>query len=182
MEQFNSFITSANDLVWTYVMIALLLGSAIGFSIKTGFVQIRCLKEMILSLFESSETKKSKHHISSFQAFVISLASRVGTGNLAGVATAIVVGGPGAIFWMWIIAIFGAASGFVESTLAQLFKKKEGGHFIGGPAYYMQNGLGMRWMGVLFAIIISITFGLAFNSVQSNTISLALEESWLIYI
>ncbi len=178
MEQFNSFITSANDLVWTYVMIALLLGSAIGFSIKTGFVQIRCLKEMILSLFESSETKKSKHHISSFQAFVISLASRVGTGNLAGVATAIVVGGPGAIFWMWIIAIFGAASGFVESTLAQLFKKKEGGHFIGGPAYYMQNGLGMRWMGVLFAIIISITFGLAFNSVQSNTISLALEESF----
>ena len=105
------------------------------------------------------------------------MASRVGTGNLAGVATAIAVGGPGAVFWMWIIALLGSSSAFIESTLAQLYKQKGKDSFIGGPAYYMRHGLGMNWMGVLFAILIAITFGFAFNSVQSNTICAALQSS-----
>ena len=116
--------------------------------------------------------------ISSFQAFAVSLASRVGTGNLAGVATAVAVGGPGAVFWMWIIALLGSASAFVESTLAQLYKRKGKESFIGGPAYYMRYGLGLNWMGILFAILISVTFGFAFNSGQSNTICAAMQGSF----
>ena len=104
---------------------------------------------------------------------MVSLASRVGTGNLAGVATALTIGGPGAVFWMWLIALLGSSSAFVESTLAQLYKRKGKDSFIGGPAYYMETGLGKRWMGVLFAVLISITFGFAYNSVQSNTICAA---------
>ena len=121
---------------------------------------------------------EGERHVSSFQAFAVSLASRVGTGNLAGVATAIVVGGPGAVFWMWVIALVGAASAFVESTLAQLYKRRGRDSFIGGPAYYMERGLGRRWMGVLFAVLISVTFGFAFNSVQSNTICAAWEGAF----
>ncbi len=124
------------------------------------------------------KTTPQERNISSFQAFAVSLASRVGTGNLAGVATAIVIGGPGAVFWMWIIALLGAASGFIESTLAQLYKIKGKESYIGGPAYYMEKGLGARWMGVLFAIIISVTFGFAFNSVQSNTLCAAWEKAF----
>lgn len=108
----------------------------------------------------------------------MSLASRVGTGNLAGVATAITVGGPGAVFWMWLIALLGSSSAFVESTLAQLYKRKGKDSFVGGPAYYMEKGLKARWMGILFAILISITFGFAFNSVQSNTICAAWEKAF----
>ena len=117
-------------------------------------------------------------HISSFQAFTISLASRVGTGNLAGVATAITVGGPGAIFWMWIIALLGASSAFVESSLAQLFKIRIKHSYIGGPAYYMEKGLKKRWMGIIFAVLITVTFGFAFNSVQSNTICAAFDSAF----
>jgi AGCS family alanine or glycine:cation symporter len=136
------------------------------------------LGEMIRLLGESAGSKAGEKHVSSFQAFAISIASRVGTGNLAGVATAIAVGGAGAIFWMWIIALFGAASSFVESTLAQLYKVKGKDSFIGGPAYYMRNGLKQPWMGALFAVLIIITFGFAFNSVQSNTICAALEHAF----
>ena len=125
----------------------------------------------------SKEINEEKH-ISSFQAFAISLASRVGTGNLAGVATAVAIGGPGSVFWMWLIALLGSSSAFVESTLAQLYKTRGKDSFIGGPAYYMLHGLGLRWMGVLFAILISITFGFAFNSVQSNTICAAWEGAF----
>ena len=117
-------------------------------------------------------------HISSFQAFAISIASRVGTGNLAGVATAIAVGGPGAVFWMWVIALLGASSSFVESTLAQLYKIRGKDSFIGGPAYYMRKGLKQPWMGTLFAVLITITFGFAFNSVQSNTLCAAFEGAF----
>ena len=134
----------------------------------------------MIRLLGDSTAKMDGHekHISSFQAFTISLASRVGTGNLAGVATAITVGGPGAIFWMWIIALLGASSAFVESSLAQLFKIKSKHSYIGGPAYYMEKGLKKRWMGVLFAILITITFGFAFNSVQSNTICAAFDSAF----
>lgn len=179
MSIITEFINQANDILWTYILIAMLLGCAIWFSFKTRFVQFRMLGEMIRLLGDSTaKIDGHEKHISSFQAFTISLASRVGTGNLAGVATAITVGGPGAIFWMWIIALLGASSAFVESSLAQLFKIKSKHSYIGGPAYYMEKGLKKRWMGVLFAILITITFGFAFNSVQSNTICAALDSAF----
>ena len=168
-----------NDILWTYILIALLLGCAVWFTLKTRFVQFRMIKEMIRLLGDSAgKGDGGERHISSFQAFAISIASRVGTGNLAGVATAIAVGGPGAVFWMWVIALFGASSSFVESTLAQLYKIKGKDSFIGGPAYYMRKGLKQPWMGALFAALITVTFGFAFNSVQSNTLCAAFEGAF----
>ena len=126
---------------------------------------------------EKGDAEKRKH-ISSFQAFAVSVATRVGTGNLAGVASAIAIGGPGAVFWMWVIALIGSATAFVESTLAQLFKQKHKDSFIGGPAYYIQRGLHQRWMAVLFAILITCQFGLSNNSIQANTICGAMQEAF----
>ena len=157
----------------------MLLGCALWFSFKTRFVQFRMIGEMVRLLGDSTaKIDGHEKHISSFQAFTISLASRVGTGNLAGVATAITVGGPGAIFWMWVIALLGASSAFIESTLAQLFKIRSKHSYIGGPAYYMEKGLKKRWMGIIFAVLITITFGFAFNSVQSNTICAAFDSAF----
>ena len=175
------WIASINNLLWTYILVIMLLGCAIWFTIRTRFVQFHMLKEMIRLLGESTFQNKGKaHQISSFQAFAISLASRVGTGNLAGVATAISIGGPGAVFWMWIIALLGASSAFVESTLAQLYKVRGKDSFIGGPAYYMKKGLKQPWMGVVFAILIIFTFAFSFNTVQSNTICAAFEQAFQI--
>ena len=178
MEHLNDIIVSVNDYIWTYFLIGALILTGCYFTIKSKFVQFTNLKEMFRLLGEGATTKKGHDTVSSFQAFCISVASRVGTGNLAGVATAIAIGGPGAIFWMWLIALIGSASAFAESTLAQIYKIKGEKSFIGGPAYYMERGLGKRWMGIIFAVIISITFGLVFNSVQSNTITLAFNESF----
>lgn len=179
MELIYKWMTLVNDALWTYILIAMLMGCAVWFTLKTRFVQFRMIREMIRLLGDSAgRGDKGEKHISSFQAFAISLASRVGTGNLAGVATAIAVGGPGAIFWMWVIALLGASSAFVESTLAQLYKVKGKDSFIGGPAYYMKKGLKQPWMGMLFAVLITITFGFAFNSVQSNTICAAIEHAF----
>ncbi|EOA53928.1 AGCS family alanine or glycine:cation symporter [Bacteroides sp. HPS0048] len=179
MELIYKWMTLVNDALWTYILIAMLMGCAVWFTLKTRFVQFRMIREMIRLLGDSAgRGDKGEKHISSFQAFAISLASRVGTGNLAGVATAIAVGGPGAIFWMWVIALLGASSAFVESTLAQLYKVKGKNSFIGGPAYYMIKGLKQPWMGMLFAVLITITFGFAFNSVQSNTICAAIEHAF----
>ena len=165
-----NFINEINDILWTYILIIMLLGCAVWFSIRTRFVQFRMLREMIVLLSESAgKGKQGEKHVSSFQAFAITIASRVGTGNLAGVATAIAIGGPGAVFWMWAIALLGASSAFIESTLAQLYKIRGKDSFVGGPAYYMKKGLKQPWMGMLFAVLISITFGFAFNSVQSRT-------------
>ena len=179
MDLLNDWISSINDVLWSYILIIMLLGCAFWFTIRSRFVQFRMIGEMIRLLGDSPK-KADGHekHISSFQAFAVSLASRVGTGNLAGVATAITVGGPGAIFWMWIIALIGSSSAFVESTLAQLYKRRGKDSFVGGPAYYMEKGLKARWMGILFAILISITFGFAFNSVQSNTICAAWDKAF----
>ena len=164
MDTLFEYINLANHLLWSYILIILLVICAVWFTIKTKFVQFRLFPAMLRSLASSNQKNEdNQKHISSFQAFVISLASRIGTGNMAGVATAIVLGGPGAIFWMWLIALLGAASAFVESTLAQLYKTKGKDSFIGGPAYYMELGLKKRWMGVVFAILIIVTFGLAFN-------------------
>lgn len=176
----QQLLDQINDVLWTYVLIISLVGCALYFTFKSGFVQFRMIGEMVRLLGDAvpkSGNQRMKH-ISSFQAFMVSLAARIGTGNMAGVATAITVGGPGAVFWMWLIALLGSATGFIESTLAQLYKRKAKDAFIGGPAYYMQYGLDRRWMGVLFAILISITFGFAYNSVQSNTICAAWDKAF----
>lgn len=177
-----------NEILWSYVMIAMLLLWAIYFTLATGGVQFRMIGEMCRLLVKGAQPDepvgqesapgqpdKKKKHVSSFQAFAVSIASRVGTGNLAGVATAIALGGPGAVMWMWIIALLGSANAFIESTLAQLFKVPGEESFRGGPAYYIQHGIGKRWWAVTFAVLITVTFGLTFNSVQSNTIAESLK-------
>lgn len=176
---FAGSIEWLSNFLYTYILIALLIILGLFFTYKTKFVQFRYIKEMFRLLGDGASTGKEDGHVSSFQAFCISTASRVGTGNLAGIAIAISVGGPGAIFWMWLIALIGAGSSFVESTLAQIYKEKDdNGAFRGGPAYYIEKGLNKKWMGVLFSILITISFGLIFNSVQSNTISIAMNEAF----
>lgn len=138
MELLNKLVLQVNDFIWTYILIAMLIILGIYFTVKTNFVQFRFFKEMFKLLGDgASKDAKKEGKISSFQAFCISTASRVGTGNIAGIAIAVVAGGPGAIFWMWLIALIGSASGFVESTLAQIYKVKDGNAYRGGPAYYM---------------------------------------------
>lgn len=182
----NDLITSVNGVIWGYVLIFALVGCGLWFTFKTRFVQFRMVGEMIRLLTDSAvntveeQVKEQKDgleskHISSFQAFAVSVATRVGTGNLAGVASAIAIGGPGAVFWMWLIALMGSATAFVESTLAQLFKQKHKDSFIGGPAYYIKKGMHCRWMSVLFAVLITMTFGLSYNSIQANTICGAMQ-------
>ena len=182
----NGTITQINDAIWTYVLIGVLVLCGLWFTWKTKGVQFRMIGEMFRLLADSAtsgtdnldDSNKNHRHVSSFQAFAVSVATRVGTGNLAGVATAIAIGGPGAIFWMWVIALLGSATAFVESTLAQLFKQRHKDSFIGGPAYYIRKGLHQEWMAILFAILITITFGLSYNSIQSNTICGALHEAF----
>ena len=180
MQFLQTIIDFGNNLLWSYVLIVMLIGLGLYFSIRTKFVQFKMIKEMfrLLGVGVEHTVDRDKKTVSSFQAFAMSTASRVGTGNLAGVALAITAGGPGAVFWMWVIALIGSASAFVESTLAQIYKVKDEDSYRGGPAYYMEQGLNKRWMGVIFSILISITFGLVFNSVQSNTISLALNSAF----
>lgn len=181
LEILNGFVSFANNLLWSYILIFMLISLGLYFSVKTGFVQFTLFKEMFKLLTESASDSISgskKKGVSSFQAFCISTASRVGTGNLAGVAIAIAVGGPGAVFWMWMIALVGAGSSFVESTLAQIYKVKDGDSYRGGPAYYMEKALNARWMGIMFSVLITLCFGLVFNSVQSNTITLAFQEAF----
>ena len=181
MDWFSNILGEINTVLYSYVLIILLVGTGVFLTFKTKFMQFRLIPEMFKLITEAAPTDKSgKKGISSFQAFTISAASRIGTGNIAGVATAIALGGPGAIFWMWMIALIGAASALIESTLAQVYKIKDErtGLFRGGPAYYMEKGLNKRWMGILFAIAITITYGFIFNAVQANTISIAFEDSF----
>lgn len=179
MDFLQTTLTHLNDFLWTYVIVAILICCALFFTVRTGFVQFRMVGEMFHVLTHpEKKPRDGARHISSFEAFVVALASRIGTGNLAGVATAIYVGGPGAVFWMWVIALLGSASAFIESTLAQLYKRKAEDSFIGGPAYYMKHGLGKSWMGIVFAVLMIVTFGLAYNSVQSNTICAAWKQAF----
>lgn len=179
MDYFTAVTGALNTFIWTYILIAALIALGIYFSIRLKWVQFRYIGEMFRLLTDKATiSADGKRGISSFQAFTVSTASRVGTGNLAGVATAIAGGGPGAVFWMWLIALLGGATSFVESTLAQIYKVKDKDGFRGGPAYYMEKGLNARWMGIIFAIVITFSFGLVFNSVQSNTISIAVNESY----
>lgn len=182
----NELITQLNDTIWGVGLVGALVICGLWFTIKTKGVQFRMIGEMFRLLTDSAtstignltDKQIQRKHVSSFQAFAVSVATRVGTGNLAGVATAIAVGGPGAIFWMWVIALLGSATAFVESTLGQLFKKRHKDSFIGGPAYYIMHGLHCKWMAYLFAILITITFGLSYNSIQSNTICGAMQEAF----
>ena len=180
MDFFNSVVGSINDFLWTYIIIVVLVGSGLWFTVSTGLVQLRALPEMVRLLAGDLGRRPSgRKAISSFQAFCVSTASRVGVGNIAGVAIAIVTGGPGAVFWMWVIAFIGTATGFVESTLAQIYKIPRGhGLFHGGPAYYIQNALGQPAVAKLFAVLISVTFGLIYVSVQANTIALSMEKAF----
>lgn len=171
-------LTTINDAVWTYFLIGVLICCGLYFTIKTRGVQFRMIGEMVRLLTDSVTGSKEQKHISSFQAFAVSVATRVGTGNLAGVATAIAIGGPGSVFWMWCIALIGSATAFVESTLAQLYKRRSTDSFIGGPAYYILHGLHSKWMAALFAVLLTLTFGLSYNSIQSNTICSAMNEAF----
>ncbi len=182
----NELLTQINGILWGYILIAALIVCGLWFTWRTKGVQFRMVGEMFRLLTDSaaastakiSEMPSVRKQISSFQAFAVSVATRVGTGNLAGVATAITLGGPGAVFWMWVIALVGSATAFIESTLAQLFKQKHKDSFIGGPAYYIKKGLHNKWMAYLFAILISINFGMSNNSIQSNTICGAMQEAF----
>lgn len=179
MTLLNTIINTTNDILWGNVLIILLIILGIYFTWQTGFVQFTYFKEMFTLLGDGLGKNNTAHKgISSFQAFCISTASRVGTGNIAGVAIAIVMGGPGAVFWMWLMALLGAASAFIESTLAQIYKVKEGDSYRGGPAYYMEKGLGKRWLGMVFSGLITVTFGLIFNAVQANTITAAFSNAF----
>lgn len=166
---FAEIIDTLSNWLYTYILIILLLGAGIYFSIKTKFIQFRCLKEAIRVVKEPSDDKES---ISSFQALMVSTASRVGTGNIAGIATALCIGGAGSMFWMWLVAILGSASAFIESTLAQIYKKKAAdGSSYGGPAYYIQAVLKKRWLGVLFAGTLIVTYMGGFNMVAAFNIA-----------
>ncbi|MGM7681899.1 alanine/glycine:cation symporter family protein [Cytobacillus sp. Hm23] len=176
---FNTIVTELNNYLWSYILIGLLIGLGVYFSFRTKFVQFRLLGEMFRLLTDKATVSADgKKGISSFQSFCIGAATRIGTGNLAGVAIAIGLGGPGAVFWMWIVALVGGATSFIESTLAQIYKVKDKNGYRGGPAYYIEKALNARWLGIIFAIFITISFGLIFNSVQSNTISVAFESAF----
>ena len=188
---FLDAVNMLNDYLWTYVVVVMLVACAIYFTFRLRGVQFRLLRDMVKVIVDrpiynkvgkkeqekEAQAEDELKKIGSFQAFAVSLSSRVGTGNLAGVASAIFVGGPGAVFWMWVMALFGAATAFVEATLAQLYKRRGKDSFYGGPAYYMQFGLHRRWMGVLFAVLITITFGMANQVIQSNTLCDALADA-----
>ena len=183
MDFLNSIIGQINNILWSYVLIALLILSGLLYTIRTGFAQGRLLGDMValitgkLSSLKDGE-KKVAGQVTGFQAFCIAVASHVGTGNLAGVAIAVAVGGPGALFWMWVIALLGGATSLIENTLAQTYKVKEGNGFRGGPSYYMEKALGQKTLGYIFSVIVIVTFAFVFNTVQANTIAQAFETTF----
>ncbi|MEP6906408.1 MAG: alanine/glycine:cation symporter family protein [Pseudoxanthomonas sp.] len=173
MEQ---LINALNNIIWSPALIYLCLGAGLYFSLRTRFMQIRGFKEMIRLMFTG---QSSAAGVSSFQALAMSLSGRVGTGNIAGVATAIAFGGPGAIFWMWMVAFLGASTAYVESTLAQIYKEKdEKGQYRGGPAYYIEKAMGQKWYAWLFAVVTVIATGLLLPGVQANSIAAGLNNAW----
>lgn len=187
MEALENFIVE--DLVgalWGTILPILLVSVGLYFGVRTIMVQLRMLPDMFRAVVEPVPRAKkgTDGALSPFKAFTISAASRVGTANIVGVALAIAVGGPGAVFWMWVIAILGGATSFIESTLGQLYKTREGGHYRGGPAYYMTRGLRAPWLATIFAVAISVTFGLVYNALQTNavveavTVSLGAPGAW----
>ncbi|MCM3601519.1 alanine:cation symporter family protein [Robertmurraya korlensis] len=178
MEWIQTIVGQANNILWSYILIGLLLGLGIYFTIRMRFVQIVKIGEMFRVLKDKNTNVSGGKGVTSLQAFFIGAATRIGTGNIAGVAMAIAVGGPGAVFWMWMVAILGGASAFVESTLAQIYKVKDGDGFKGGPAYYMRKQLGSVGLSKVFAFGIIFSFGLTFIAVQSNVIAASFNSSF----
>ncbi|MFF2444805.1 alanine/glycine:cation symporter family protein [Priestia megaterium] len=175
----TEFIAMLNDYLWSKLIVIFLVAIGLFLTVRFGFLQIKFLPEMVRLLGDGRKNKdKDKKSVSSLQAFMIGMAARIGTGNIAGVATAVALGGPGAVFWMWVIALIGSASAFVESTLAQVYKVKDGDAWRGGPAYYMEKGLGKRKLGIAFSILITLSFGLIFNAVQANTIAASINNEF----
>ena len=172
----EKFVSTLNDIVWNPGLVVLLLGAGVYFSVRTRLVQVRKFGMMLRSLF--SKKKGEGKGISSFEAFCIALSGRVGTGNIVGVATAIAFGGPGAVFWMWVVAFFGASTAFVESTLAQIYKFPHRTGFRGGPFSFMEKGLGKRWLGVIFAVVTIVCCGVFLVTVQANGASMALKNAF----
>ena len=169
----SNLIELISQVLWEYILIYLLIGAGVYFTLRTRLVQFRYFIHAWKIMF--TRRPKDDNSISSFQALCTSLAAHVGTGNLAGVAIAIYIGGPGAVFWMWIVALLGMASSFIENTLAQLYKtNNKDGSFRGGPSYYIEKALGFRWLGLVFSSLLLITFGFAFNSVHANSVSASL--------
>lgn len=168
----NELVGAINGVIWSPALIFLCLGVGLYFSLRSRFLQLRHLKHMITLMFQGRPTDAG---VSSFQALTMTLAGRVGTGNIAGVATAITFGGPGALFWMWMVAFLGASSAFVESTLGQVYKEKINGEYRGGPAFYIEKGLGVKWYAWLFAIVTIFSCGLLMPGVQANSIGASLE-------
>ena len=178
MDAITEAVTNINDYYW-YFVIAILCIAGVWFTVWTKAVQIRLIPEMFRSITESpSEIEEGKQGISAFRAFTVSAASRVGSANVAGVAVAITLGGPGAVFWMWLLAILGGATSFVESSLGQLYKVRKRDSYVGGPAYYIRDALGWKWVAVLFAVIITVTYGFVFNAVQANSIAQSLNNQF----
>ena len=177
---FERIVSVINDIVWNPLLVVLLVGAGLYFSFRTRFVQVRRFGLMIRSLFAKAEVdeKGGRHGISSFEAFCIALSGRVGTGNIVGVATAIALGGPGAVFWMWIIAFFGASTAFVESTLAQVFKFHHSTGYRGGPSSYIEHGLGKPAIAILFSVLAIVGYGILLPTVQANGVAGALTNSF----
>jgi AGCS family alanine or glycine:cation symporter len=174
MDTLVNITDTIDTYMYTYFLVFLLIFCGVFFTIRTRGVQFRYIKQMFKCITEKKHTSGEKS-VSAFQALMVSTASRVGTGNIAGVATAIATGGPGAVFWMWLMALIGSASAFIESTLAQIWKVRgKEGEFRGGPAYYIQQALGKRWLGVLFAISLILCFALGFNGLQTYNMSSSL--------
>lgn len=175
----KEIVNAINNVIWSPALVVLLVCAGLYFSIGTRFVQVRRLGRMVSILFPSKEKRKEKKEgISSFEAFCVALSGRVGTGNIVGVATAIAIGGPGAVFWMWIVAFLGASTAFVESTLAQLFKFKHEGLWRGGPFAYINNGLKCRWLAAAFAVATIIGSGILSTTVQANGMSSAMTNAF----
>ncbi|MHA2938429.1 alanine/glycine:cation symporter family protein [Vibrio sp. RC27] len=172
----ESVIGFLNGIIWSPALIYLCLGAGLYFSIRTRFMQVRGFKEMLHLMFKG---EKSPAGISSFQALAMSLSGRVGTGNIAGVATAIAFGGPGAVFWMWMVAFLGASTAYVESTLGQIYKEKDdNGQYRGGPAFYIEKAMGLKWYAWVFAVATAIATGLFLPGVQANSIASGMENAW----
>ena len=166
-----------NDLLWSYVLVVVLIVLGVLFTVVSRFVQFRYFGRMFGILRQAFHHEAG--HLTSFQALALSVAGRVGAGNIAGVAVAITLGGPGAVFWMWVIGLIGMATSFFESTLAQVYKNYEpDGTFRGGPAYYIERGLGQKWMAALFSVLLLVTFGLGFNALQSYTVATSFNDAF----
>lgn len=168
----QDIVDTINGYIWSNALIYLCLGAGLFFSVLTRFAQVRHFKEMLRLLFSNKESDRG---ISSFQALSVSLSGRVGTGNIAGVAAAIGFGGPSAVFWMWVVAFFGAATAYIESTLGQIYKEEDEGQYRGGPAYYIEKAMGQKWYAWIFAIATIIAVGALLPGVQSNSIGNAVE-------